>query len=63
MRYISRVTNFLKEVGIELKKVHWPNRKETLNYTLIVVGFSAGVAIILGGFDLLFTYLVNKFVL
>lgn len=63
MRYIPQTVNFLKEVAVELKKVHWPSKKETLNYTLIVVGFSAAVAIILGGFDLLFTYLVNKFVL
>jgi len=59
----SKIANFLKEVRIELKKVTWPTRQETIKYTLLVIGVSAGVAIFLGGMDYIFQFLLGKFVL
>ena len=53
---------FLKEVKLELKKVNWPSRKETLKYTLVVIGFSAIVALFLGGLDFVFAFLLDKFI-
>ena len=46
-----------------MKKVNWPTRKETIKYTLIVIGLSFVVAFFLGGLDLLFTFLISKFLL
>jgi len=46
-----------------MKKVNWPTKEETIKYTLIVIGISVVVAIFLGGFDILFTTLLEKFVL
>lgn len=63
MSIISKLTNYLKEVKVELKKVNMPTRKETIKYTLIVIGLSLFVALFLGGFDFLFTFLVSKFLL
>jgi preprotein translocase subunit SecE len=51
---MSRFTEFLKEVKIELKKVSWPTRKETTRFTGMVIIVSAVIAIFLGGLDLLF---------
>ncbi|MGP7819258.1 preprotein translocase subunit SecE [Niallia sp. 01092] len=34
---MQRTVNFFREVGRELKKVSWPNRKELTNYTIIVI--------------------------
>jgi preprotein translocase SecE subunit len=55
---------FLSEVKNELAKVVWPTRAETFKYTLTVILFSIGVAIILGAFDFgllkLFEILVTK---
>ncbi len=62
-KLIQRITIFLKEVKVELKKVNWPTRQETINYTLIVIGVSLAVAIFLGGLDFIFTWLLNNFVL
>lgn len=59
----SKIASFLKEVKIEMKRVNWPTRKETIRYTLIVVGISVGVAAFLGSLDLIFTSLLEKFVL
>jgi preprotein translocase subunit SecE len=58
-----RIITFLKEVRIELKRVTWPTRQQTVKYTLMVIGFSAAVAAFLGGLDFIFAWLLEKFVL
>ena len=55
--------DFLKEVRVELKRVTWPTRQQTIKYTLIVIGLSLAVAAFLGGLDFLFSWLLNKFVI
>jgi len=59
----SKISTFLKEVKLEMKKVNWPNRQETIRYTLIVVGVSFAIAVFLGALDFIFTTLLNRFVL
>ncbi|MFH1894924.1 MAG: preprotein translocase subunit SecE [Patescibacteria group bacterium] len=63
MTIFTKIQTFLKEVYIEMKKVNWPTRQETIRHTLVVIGVSVGVAILLGGFDFIFTRLLNKFIL
>jgi preprotein translocase subunit SecE len=58
---LNKISTFLKEVRLEMKKVNWPSRQETIQYTLIVIGVSVAVAIYLGGLDFLFSFLLNKF--
>ena len=55
--------DFLKEVRIELKRVTWPTRQQTIKYTLIVISLSLAVAAFLGGLDFLFSWLLNRFVI
>ena len=59
----SRVWTFLKEAKLELSKTTWPNRKEVVKYTVIVVVLSLVLAAFLGGLDMFFNFLLNKFVL
>ncbi len=59
----GKTISFLKDVQLEVKKVNWPTRKETLKYTLIVIGVSAVVAAFLGGLDYIFSTLLNKFII
>ena len=59
----KKIVTFLKEVRLETKKVNWPSRKETIKYTLIIVGVSLAVAAFLGGLDFIFTTIINKFIL
>lgn len=57
----SRLVTFLKEVRVEMKKVNWPTREETVKFTLIVVIASAVVALFLGGLDYVFRISIERF--
>jgi len=57
-----KLTNLLKDVGSEIRKITWPTRKETIKYTLIVIGISVIVAMFLGGFDFIFVRLMERFI-
>jgi len=59
----SKIVSFLKEVYLEIKKVNWPTRKETVKYTMMVIGISAAVAAFLGGLDFIFSRFLNIFIL
>lgn len=56
------VSQFLKEVRQEVKKVTWPTRQETMRYSLMVIIASLIVAGYLGGVDYLVTQLLDYFV-
>ncbi len=50
---------FMKESRLELRKVVWPTRPETVQTTLIIAGIVFLMSLILWGFDSLFAYLVS----
>lgn len=60
---MSKLLNYIKETKAELKDVQWPSKKQTTNYTILVIGVSLAVAVFLGFFDFAFAYLLEKFVL
>jgi preprotein translocase subunit SecE len=47
----SKLTNYIKTSVEEMKKVSWPTKKETYNYTLLVIGISIALALFLGALD------------
>lgn len=51
------------DVKVELKKVTWPSREETVVYTVAVILFSIAMIVFLGGLDFLFTYLLSAYIL
>ena len=53
------VGQFFREASTEMKKVVWPSREETQRLTMVVIGISLSIGLLLGGFDYLFTLLVN----
>ncbi len=59
----SKLKAYIKESYQEFLRVNWPSRQETIRLTIIVVGISLAVAIFLGVLDLLFTYLLQKFLI
>lgn len=50
---------FSKESRVELRKVHWPSRQETLQTTLMVVVMVVVVGLFLWGVDALFIWAIN----
>jgi len=39
-----------------MKKVTWPTKKETYNFTILVISISLGVALFLGLLDIIFNF-------
>lgn len=57
---MKAVGNFFGEVRLELSRVTWPTREETVKLTLTVFIVSAIVGAYVGGLDYLFTTLLTK---
>ena len=51
---IQKLVKYLKETKVELSKVNWPNRRDTIRFTATVIFISLFIAALLGGFDYLF---------
>ena len=62
MSYLEKTKTYFKEVRVEMAKVKWPTKNNTVNYTIIVIGVSLAVAAFLGALDFIFTYLFNIFI-
>jgi len=60
---MNKITTFLREARAELMKVNWPNKRQTTNYTILVIGISILGAIFLGGLDYVFSYLLKTFII
>ena len=58
---IGRIKKFLTEARIELRHINWPTRQEVVRLTGVVIALSLLLAVFLGAFDYLFTYLLRVF--
>ncbi|MDD2430727.1 MAG: preprotein translocase subunit SecE [Firmicutes bacterium] len=59
----SGAVKFFRDIRTELRKIVWPNKKELINYTIVVIVFSLVVAFFIGiidlGFSAGFQYLIS----
>ena len=55
-----KIIQFVKEAKIELKKVKWPNRKELIDSTKVVLVTSFLLAAFIGGIDFLLSQAINS---
>ncbi len=53
---IERLRTSFDDIRSEVAKVTWPTREETRNLTIVVIGISAFVGILLGAVDGLLTF-------
>jgi len=60
---MNKIIDFLKDVRIELSKVNWPTRNQTVQYTFVVIGLSLALAVFLGGLDFVFQLGLNRFLI
>lgn len=59
---MNTLTTYLKEAYGELRKVTWPTKKQTVNYSLIVIGMSLAVAAFFGLLDFAFNWLLQSII-
>lgn len=57
--FISKSVQFLREVKVELKKVTWPSRKQTIGSTVVVLILVTIIAFFLGAVDIGLSSLVK----
>ena len=62
-RVVRPLLEYLRDTRAELRKVTWPTRKEAQNLTLIVLGATAGMAVVLGLADYAFSEIMRGLVL
>ncbi|MFA5134009.1 MAG: preprotein translocase subunit SecE [Patescibacteria group bacterium] len=62
---MNKIWKYVLESKTELKKVAWPTKNQTINYTVLVIAISLGIAAFFGIFDYLISYglqnLINLF--
>ena len=58
-RYFGNWIEFLREVKVELGRVTWPSRKQTIGSTVVVVVFVFVIALFLGMIDIVLSSLVR----
>lgn len=51
---------YIKETIAEMRHVSWPSKGQATAYTVLVFVIAALVALLLGAFDELFGYLIEK---
>ena len=59
---MNKITKYLQESIEEFKKVTWPTKKETYNYTILVIAISLGIAAFLGGVDFIFNKILEQII-
>ncbi|MDD4893941.1 MAG: preprotein translocase subunit SecE [Candidatus Omnitrophica bacterium] len=52
MKIFKKITDFLKEVKLELSKVSWSTRKELLGSTVVVITVTFIMAVFIGAIDI-----------
>ena len=57
---LQKIQAFFQEVSVELKKVSWPTRRQTLNATGVVITVSVIVAFFLGIVDVVLARIVGS---
>ncbi len=56
---MDKLINYIKASIAEIRKVTWPTKKETTNYTILVIAVSLATAVFLGGLDLGFNKILE----
>jgi preprotein translocase subunit SecE len=62
MNIFSKISNYIRESIAELKKVAWPTQKQTINYTLLIIGISLVLAFFIGIVDYILALGVEKII-
>ena len=53
---VNALITYVKQSREELNKVTWPTRKQTKNYTILVIALSIAVGVFFSILDVIFDY-------
>lgn len=56
---IEKIKNYFLGSYAEMKKVTWPTKNQTINYSLVVISLSLAVAFFFGIMDYILNYGIN----
>jgi preprotein translocase subunit SecE len=59
---LRKTRSFLTDVRVELKKVTWPNRQDTLSSTVVVIVVVFIISFYLGFIDILLSRMVTSLI-
>jgi len=53
---MNKIWKYVLESKSELKKVSWPTKSQTVNYTILVIAISLGIALFFGILDYVLSF-------
>lgn len=59
---MSSFIKYLKDTKDEIAHVSWPTQKQAVTYTVLVIGISVVLALLLALFDFVFSYALDWFI-
>ncbi len=62
MQIVESVKDYFIGSYAEMKKVTWPTKQQTINYSLLVVGLSVGVAVFFSILDYIFSFGIEQII-
>lgn len=62
MKIFNAIKNYFVGSYAEMKKVSWPTKKQTTNYSLLVIGLSIGMAIFFAVLDYIFNLGIEEII-
>jgi len=60
-QWYEKISNFLKDVRVEMKKVTWPSRDELVTYTVVVIVVVFILSVYIGVIDKVFGSFLELF--
>lgn len=62
MKIVESIKTYLLGSYAEMRKVTWPTKQQTINYSLLVVGLSVGTALFFVVLDFVFNFGIEKII-
>ncbi|OIO19491.1 MAG: preprotein translocase subunit SecE [Candidatus Magasanikbacteria bacterium CG_4_9_14_0_2_um_filter_41_10] len=56
---MGKLSAYFREALYELRKVTWPTKKQTVNYSIVVIVIAIGMAVFFAVLDDIFTWLLG----
>jgi preprotein translocase subunit SecE len=53
---ITAIKQYLIDAVAEMRKVVWPTKNQTINYTVLVIALTLGMALFISALDFIFSF-------